>query len=1098
MLAEHANAGTRASSNGSNGATSARLGGARADFVAGLGRKVADLRTTLGRVKAADDDVAPRDELRRKLHALASAAKMMKFDAMDRGIAEALGTLDRASRDASLDEVDLDAIEQVIEDLPALAWGDGHARSSRAESAEQAAAPKYDVLVVGTAIIAEALLDDDASNARAQAAFRCESTPDTQAAYELARTTEPDLVVLDADLAEAAELAAALMDDPLTESVPIVVVGSFLEPGEAARYVAMGVAKTVSKPTSREILRGVCEETISPDRGAVTAHAVLGDPTLEELGDRLAAELREAIVGRADPSARGRRIPLGQGTEVLGAVWGAIARVREVVTSRSDGAVRFAGGPEGALTPAPLLHEPDVARGDRVRTPKRGAAAEVRLEDRRVVVADDDPGVVWFLADLLKTAGCVVHEAFDGQQALELAYKSSPDLVISDILMPNVDGFSLCRALRRDVALRDTPVILLSWKEDLLQRVRELGAGAAGYVRKESDTRAIIARVREALRARGRIEARLREDGEVRGRLDGVSIRTLLEIVCATRLAARVSVRDATFLYEVEIRAGAPHRATRTDGKGGFLKGPKVLAQLLGVSAGRFTVTNSTSPVDAELEGNLAAQLAKPIAKARAAISLLTGTQMNNVARLRFDDEAVTDYLEATPERARLVVRRLANGASPRELLLCGGAEPALLDDLLCDLASRGLVVGVEGRDGEDMLVPTITSLLPHTDARASFAPTAVTPAPLPAVPDALDVLAHDPSLCASEEASAPICTSPTPGSASLEDAVLHEMIHHSPEPLPPVNLEAAAIVDMQALRARVSPVPPACEEDEGTPPAEQILALAEPTVVEDTVYAERVEAEAPGAVAATNRAAANGAAADHATANRDDDDREDDDDQEVAGESGDAAALCELPSHDLTPFASVTASSDEETAPATAAAKRKKWPMIAFVAATGVVAWAVLHFSTSSVSLPPQQQKQLEAPAPETTLPPPASTSTASTAQTTTTLARTPAKTASATSKTAAAAGDKISAAAGDKTGEVFYTPVASGTALPTGHGVIDVSAPADAIVLVDGKERARGSAKVPAEPGSHDVRVRRDAAAERAFTIDVRTSRIAHVRFE
>ncbi|MBX3202974.1 MAG: hypothetical protein KF894_32905, partial [Labilithrix sp.] len=442
--------------------------------------------------------------------------------------------------------------------------------------------------------------------------------------------------------------------------------------------------------------------------------------------------------------------------------------------------------------------------------------------------------------------------------------------------------------------------------------------------------------------------------------------------------------------------------------------------------------------------------------------------------------------------------RRLANGASPRELLLCGGAEPALLDDLLCDLASRGLVVGVEGRDGEDMLVPTITSLLPHTDARASFAPTAVTPAPLPAVPDALDVLAHDPSLCASEEASAPICTSPTPGSASLEDAVLHEMIHHSPEPLPPVNLEAAAIVDMQALRARVSPVPPACEEDEGTPPAEQILALAEPTVVEDTVYAERVEAEAPGAVAATNRAAANGAAADHATANRDDDDREDDDDQEVAGESGDAAALCELPSHDLTPFASVTASSDEETAPATAAAKRKKWPMIAFVAATGVVAWAVLHFSTSSVSLPPQQQKQLEAPAPETTLPPPASTSTASTAQTTTTLARTPAKTASATSKTAAAAGDKISAAAGDKTGEVFYTPVASGTALPTGHGVIDVSAPADAIVLVDGKERARGSAKVPAEPGSHDVRVRRDAAAERAFTIDVRTSRIAHVRFE
>jgi DNA-binding response OmpR family regulator len=1025
-------------SNGPSSAQgSARLGGARADFVAGLGRKVADLRGVLARVRAKPADAAGRDELRRKLHALDSAAKMMKFDAMDRGLAEALGALDRSSRDTALEDIDIDTIEQIIEDLPALAWGDGQARSSRAEAAEGTQLPTFDVLVVGSSLIAEALLDEDDPGALVRrhdapplrrARFVPESTPDAQAAYDLVRTSEPDLVILDADLAAASELVEALMDDPLTETVPIIVVGSFLEQGEAARYVAMGVAKTVGKPTSRDALRTLCEDTLAPDRGARVAHAVLGDPTLEELGDRLAAEIREAIVGRADPSARSRRISLGQGTEVLGAVWGAIARVREVVTARTDGQIRFGGGPEGALTPAPLLLDPDVARADRMRT-KRGIAAEVRLQGRRVVVADDDPGVVWFLADLLKTAGCVVHEAFDGQQALELAYKTSPDLVISDILMPKLDGFSLCRALRRDVALRDTPVILLSWKEDLLQRVRELGAGAAGYVRKESDTRAIIARVREALRSRGRIEARLLEDGEVRGRLDGVSIRSLLEIVCATRPEARVSVRDATFLYEIEIRMGAPQRATRTDGDGGFLRGSPVLAQLLGVSAGRFTVTTSTSLVESDLDGNLAAQLAKPIAKARAAIALLTGVQTGAVARIRLDETALADYLKATPERARLVARRLANGAPPHELVQCGGCEPALLDDLLCDLAARGIVVGVDGVDGADMLFPVVASLLQHTDARASFAPRTATPSPIPALEAALV-----PDACVSP--SVPICVSvsPTPGPASLEDAVLREVGLASPEPSE-ADVAAFTSASPPPVRVRTSPPPaPVRDEITATPPVEQILALAEPTIVDDTLYHE------------------------HSVSVRVDNASLTDEEEEKAFFEPSVADEGRM---DPTPLTAVT--SDE---PSPAPPARKKWPMVAFLAASGVVAWAVVHFSTNPLGLPQQLQRQ-HAPVDE--LPPPAAT---------------------------VIPGDAVRAAQ-DKADEVYYTPVSMEASLPADHGVLDVSAPEGSVVLVDGKERGRGSATLPMASGNHDVRVKRASAEDRECTIDVRTSRVAHVRF-
>ena len=319
-------------------------------------------------------------------------------------------------------------------------------------------------------------------------------------------------------------------------------------------------------------------------------------------------------------------------------------------------------------------------------------------------MADDDPGVTWFISDLLRTAGCVVHEALDGKTALEMAYDLSPELLVSDILMPGLDGFALCRALRRDVALRDTPVILLSWKEDLLQRVRELGASAAAYLRKESDAGAILARVREVLRPRARIAARLRGEGEVRGRLDGLTVRTLCELVLATRPAARVSVRDASFLYELELRGGGIHRASRTSGDGNFIRGDRVIAAMLGIGAGRFVVSSTkASPAD-EPTIPLAEQFARPIALARSALQATTGARMIAVAKIEFDQEDIDGYVLATPEPARDLVRRLSRGVPPREILLSGEVSPALVEDVLADLATRGVITAVYRADGSNAM----------------------------------------------------------------------------------------------------------------------------------------------------------------------------------------------------------------------------------------------------------------------------------------------------------------------------------------------------------------------------------------------------------
>jgi DNA-binding response OmpR family regulator len=690
-----------------------RLGGARADFVASLGRKVSDARELLNALEDDPSSRVARDELRRRLHALGSGARLLRFEAMARSLQEVLGVLDRGGTSGGLRDQDVTFLAQVLDDLPALAWGEPAPRDAAPnvvteESEAPPGLPPISVLVIGDEGLADALTAEGVVHARA---FECERTDDAQAALQIARAYAPDLVLVDADTDQSTGLVEALLDDPLTEPVPVVVVGTFRAPEEAARFVALGVARTLTRPVGPDVIRHACDEVLA----ALEDHTVrvtLGEPTLEQLADRLSQEFRGALVDGLDPTARAWRVPLGEGTEVLGALWGAIARVQEIVSQKTKGAIRFGGdAPEGAIALAPWLHQ-EVAGADRVAGRGRGAAAEVRLNGRRVVVADDDPGVTWFIADLLRTAGCDVHEALDGTTALNLAFRVQPELVVSDILMPGLDGFALCRALRRDVALRDTPVMLLSWKEDLLQRVRELGVSAAAYMRKESDSRAVLARVREVLRPRARIEMRLRGDGEVRGRLDDLTPRLLLELVGAIRKHARVAVRDASFLYEIDIRDGAPRRATRTASDGSFQSGERALAMLLAVGAGRFTVAPVAESIRGELTGTLFEQLARPVAAARGALAATTGARTMEVERLVLDADVLEEYLRATPEPARGVLKQLAEGASPRQLLLDGATAPSLMEDLLCDLAGRCAIRAVEGARGVDLLTPAVEAAL--------------------------------------------------------------------------------------------------------------------------------------------------------------------------------------------------------------------------------------------------------------------------------------------------------------------------------------------------------------------------------------------------
>jgi len=742
-----------------------RLGGARADFAANLGRRAAEIGVLLTALDADPRAARPRDDLRRRVHALAAGAKLLRFRKLATELRNVEDRLDAAAKRAELLADDLVALRGIVANMADLAWGQGEdpkstvsldAHAGKTEASDLRAhrdatvtdlvpSAPLTALVVGSDALAKTLSLADIDEPEGEPTYEIERTYDAPNAIDLARALAPDVIVVDAELPAARELIEALTQDPLTEHVPIIVVGRFARPEDAGPYLAYGVAKTLPKPVSPTALRAACKVALSAYTRRESKRDPLGDLRIDELGTRLAEELRRGLCDAAQGKGRGVAIDMGEGTEVLAALWGAVARIRDLVTIKSHGNVRFApGGPEGAL-PFAAWQDSDREVGTQRDGIAQRGSSEGSLDKCSILVADDDPSITWFLAGVFKAAGATVYEARDGARALEIAKFRTPDLVVSDVLMPHMDGFSLCRELKRDVVLRDVPVVLLSWKEDLLQRVRELGADADGYLRKEANAGVIVQRVRELQRRRRRVRERIAAGGEVRGRLDGLSAATLLRFVCELRPSSTLALRDATFLYEIEIRRGRPVRATRTASCGTFQRGATVLASLLGAGDGRFVVTPAVEIVGAtpraELDGDLTEQLLPLIAAARGAQRLVSGESLVKVDKLSLDEECLAAYLAATPEPSRALLRSLSRGGSPRTMLIEGRVAPHLLESILVDAAAHGAVVEVFDERGDDMLPTSIDRELSLLRGERSLAPI-----PEPLLPDPAELSALPPA----------------------------------------------------------------------------------------------------------------------------------------------------------------------------------------------------------------------------------------------------------------------------------------------------------------------------------------------------------------
>jgi PAS domain S-box-containing protein len=344
---------------------------------------------------------------------------------------------------------------------------------------------------------------------------------DGEEALAILSDLRPGLILMDLQLPgiDGLALTRQLKADPATADIPIIAVTSYAMKGDREKALEAGCDGYIAKPIDPIGLPDTVRSHLRAAPGTAEAPPVSASATTAA---RDPVALRHTILVIEDnpTTLKVMRLTLErQGYNVLAAPDAASALdatrqvrpdliIQDLMLPDMDGIAlaqrlheRFEAEPVPIVCISGLLTRPDESRAVRggfaavivkpidpfqllevVRfhlslPPESG----LKGEDRRVLVVDDDPVLLKLARLWLTNAGFNVFSASNGQQAIEVARRENPDIILSDVMMPGMDGFELCFAIRTDARLSRIPVVLTSaayGEEDDRLLAQRVGASA--------------------------------------------------------------------------------------------------------------------------------------------------------------------------------------------------------------------------------------------------------------------------------------------------------------------------------------------------------------------------------------------------------------------------------------------------------------------------------------------------------------------------------------------------------------------------------------------------------------------------------------------
>ena len=180
-----------------------------------------------------------------------------------------------------------------------------------------------------------------------------------------------------------------------------------------------------------------------------------------------------------------------------------------------------------------------------------------------MLVVDDAPLNLDLISTILKSQFCRLHSAESGSEALVLAKELQPDLILLDVMMPGMDGYEVCEALKQDPLTREIPILFISCRGGVEDIARGLEAGALDYISKPFEPLELLARVKTHLELHRRRSQERRLIKDLQAALEHVKQLSGLLPICAHCKKVR---DDQGFWQQVERYISAHSEATFSHG----------------------------------------------------------------------------------------------------------------------------------------------------------------------------------------------------------------------------------------------------------------------------------------------------------------------------------------------------------------------------------------------------------------------------------------------------------------------------------------------------------------------------------------------------